>query len=98
MGFKFVWLWTDVALWAMFAAALGYALHVRRNPALRATWLKVLRDPAAVSAGLVLLLVTVTDLEHKRIPDKAILPAIVIAQRMRTSGWPSVCSIAPSAR
>ncbi|HEY4688756.1 MAG TPA: A24 family peptidase [Anaerolineae bacterium] len=28
---------------------------------------------------LVLLLVTVTDLEHKRIPDKAILPAIVIA-------------------
>jgi peptide/nickel transport system permease protein len=56
MGFKLVILWTDVALWAMFAAALAYALHVRGNAALRATWLKVARDPAALSAGLVLLL------------------------------------------
>jgi peptide/nickel transport system permease protein len=69
MGFKLVVLWTDVALWAMFAALVSYALHVRRDPGLRTTWLKVARDPAAVSAGLVLLLfvaVTLIDSVHFR--------------------------------
>jgi len=75
VGFKFVILWTDAALWAMFAALLAYALHARRDAALRATWLKVLRDPAAVSAGLVLLLfvaVTLLDSVHFR---RALPPA-----------------------
>ncbi len=69
MGFKFVLLWTDVALWLLFAALAGYALHVRRSAPLRATWLKVLRDPAALCSALVLLLfmaVTALDSVHFR--------------------------------
>lgn len=69
MGFKFVFLWTDVALWAMFAALVAYVLRIRSQPTLRATWERVLRDPAALSAGLVLLLflaVTALDSVHFR--------------------------------
>ena len=69
MGFKIVLLWTDVALWALFAALAAYALRVRRDPNLRASWQKVLRDPAALSAGVVLLLfvgVTLIDSVHFR--------------------------------
>jgi peptide/nickel transport system permease protein len=69
MGFKFVILWTDVALWAVFAALGLYLLHVRRNPNLLATWRKVGRDHAAISSGVVLLLfvaVTMLDSVHFR--------------------------------
>ncbi|MFY9510658.1 MAG: ABC transporter permease, partial [Rubrivivax sp.] len=69
MGFKFVLLWTDAALWLLFAALAGYVLHVRRSAPLRATWTKVLRDPAALCAALVLLLflaVTALDSLHFR--------------------------------
>ena len=30
MGFKFVVLWTDVALWVLFAAIAGYGIRVAR--------------------------------------------------------------------
>jgi len=69
MGFKFVLLWTDVVLWLMVAAALGHAIRLRRRPEQRATWMKVLRDPAALSAGLVLALfvaVALLDSVHYR--------------------------------
>jgi len=69
MGFTFVILWTDVALWTMFAAILAYGWRVSRHPHLRATWTKVLRDPAALCSGLVLLLfvgVTALDSVHFR--------------------------------
>jgi peptide/nickel transport system permease protein len=69
MGFTFVILWTDVALWTMFAALLAYGFRVSRHPHLRATWTKVLRDPAALCSGLVLLLfvgVTALDSVHFR--------------------------------
>ncbi|MGN6831021.1 ABC transporter permease [Paucibacter sp. M5-1] len=69
MGFKLVFLWTDVALWALFAALLAYVLRIRSHPTLRATWSRVLRDPAAASAGLVMLLfllVTALDSVHFR--------------------------------
>ena len=56
MDFKFVLLWTDVALWAMFATLFAYGVRVARHPQLRSTWSRVLRDPAALCAGLVLLL------------------------------------------
>ena len=71
MSFKFVVLWTDVALWAMFAALIAYIRHARararRN--CRATWGKVLRDPAALGSAFLLLLfigVTMLDSVHFR--------------------------------
>ncbi|NRF70073.1 ABC transporter permease [Aquincola sp. S2] len=69
MDFKFVLLWTDVALWALFVALIGYGVRVTRAPHLRATWEKVLRDPAALCSALVLLLflgVTALDSVHFR--------------------------------
>jgi peptide/nickel transport system permease protein len=55
MGFKLVILWTDVALWLLLAAAVAYAVRVRGSQALRATWHRVAKDHAAVSAAVVLL-------------------------------------------
>lgn len=66
---KFVLLWTDLALWLMVAAGIAYALRVRGQPTLRATWRRVLRDPVAACAGVVMalfLLVTLVDSVHVR--------------------------------
>jgi len=66
---KFVLLWTDLALWLMVAAVVVYALRVRAQANLRATWSRVLRDPIAASAGVVMalfLLVTLVDSIHLR--------------------------------
>jgi len=80
MGFKLVILWTDVALWAMLACLVAYGIRIRRLPALRNTWARVLRDPAAASAGVVMslfLLLTMVDSVHFRValphaPGKAV--------------------------
>ena len=69
MGFKFVILWTDVALWALFAAIVGYAWRVSHHDTLRATWRRVLRDAPALCSAFVLLLfmgVTALDSVHFR--------------------------------
>jgi peptide/nickel transport system permease protein len=69
MSFKFVFLWTDVALWAPFAALIGYTVRVLRTPTQRAIWTKVMRDPSALCASFVLLLflgVTALDSVHFR--------------------------------
>lgn len=69
MGFKFVFLWTDLALWAMTAVLAAYVLRIRGQATLRATWVRVLRDPVALSAGVVLALffvVTLVDSVHYR--------------------------------
>lgn len=74
-GFKFVLLWTDVALWLMFFAVTAYAVRVRRSPQLRATWGKVLHDPAALGSAFLLLLfvgITMLDSVHFR---RALPPA-----------------------
>jgi len=70
MAFTFVVLWTDAALWAMLLALVGYGIRVWRQEHLRATWAKVLRDPAASCSGLVLLLflgVAALDSVHYRL-------------------------------
>jgi peptide/nickel transport system permease protein len=75
MGFKFVLLWTDVALYALVAALCVYVWRIRLQPNARANWLKVLRDPAALCAAAVLLLfvaVAVLDSVHFR---RALPPA-----------------------
>ena len=76
MGFRFVILWTDATLWVLFAALLGYSWRVARQPHLRANWVKVGRDPAALSAVLVLLIFsTITALDSVHI--RRALPATV---------------------
>ena len=69
MGFKLVILWTDVALWAMVACLVAYGLRIRRLPALGDTWARVLRDPVAASAAVVMalsLMLTMVDSVHFR--------------------------------
>ena len=66
---KIVLLWTDVVLYAMLLALVWYGWRIRVNDNLRANWWKVLRDPAAFSAAIVLAmfaLVTVADSVHFR--------------------------------
>lgn len=66
---KLVFLWTDLALWLMAAAGVAYALRVSAQAHLRTTWRRVLRDPVAASAGVVMaifLLVTLVDSVHLR--------------------------------
>ncbi len=75
MGFKFVLLWTDAALWLLMLALVGYAIRVARQEHLRGTWEKVLRDPAALCSAVVLVLflgVTALDSVHFR---RALAPA-----------------------
>lgn len=88
MEFKFVLLWTDVVIFAVFAATLWYVRRVQRSPNLRANWRKVLRDAPALCSGVVLLvfaLVTVVDSVHFR---RALPPAA-----NATAGTPTFYSI-----
>jgi peptide/nickel transport system permease protein len=66
---KFVFLATDIALFALLAALAVYVWHVRRTPNLRATWKSVFRDAPAMSALVVLslfLLLALLDSIHFR--------------------------------
>ena len=66
---KIVFLWTDVILFAMVLLLAWYGWRIAINANLRATWDKVLRDPAALSAAIVLVLfsaVTLLDSVHFR--------------------------------
>lgn len=58
----FVFLWTDLVLWLVVLAAVGYALHARRTPSLRATWMHVARSAPAMSAAVVLVVFCVVAL------------------------------------
>jgi peptide/nickel transport system permease protein len=66
---KFVPLWTDVAIWLLVAAMVAYALYVRRQPNLAASWRKVFRNAPALASAVVLLAclaVTLADSLHFR--------------------------------
>lgn len=66
---KFVLLWTDVALWLLAAVVIAYGWRVASQAHLRATWQRVLRDPVAASAGVVMALflgITLVDSIHLR--------------------------------
>ncbi|OZI46545.1 ABC transporter permease [Bordetella genomosp. 5] len=52
---QLVFLWTDVALFLMVLAVLGYVWRVRRSPAMRATWRRVWHDAPAMSSALILV-------------------------------------------
>lgn len=66
---KFVFLLTDLALFFLLVGIAAYVRHALKTPTLRQTWRHVLHDPAAMSAGVVLLvflLVAVVDSVHFR--------------------------------
>ena len=66
---KFVFLATDVVLFLLLVALGFYVWHALRTPTLRQTWRVVLRDPAAMSAAVVLgvfLLISILDSIHFR--------------------------------
>ena len=55
MPFLPVFLITDVLLWFLVAAALGYAGYCRRKPHLAAPWVRVFQSRAAVACSVMLL-------------------------------------------
>jgi peptide/nickel transport system permease protein len=66
---KLVFLATDVVLYLLLAAIALYAWHARRTPTLRQTWRTVVRDPAAMSAAVILgifLAISMLDSIHFR--------------------------------
>ena len=56
---KIIFLWTDIALFALLLTVLGYAYYASRSPALRATWGRVARNTPAMCSAVVLLVFVV---------------------------------------
>jgi len=56
---KIIFLWTDVAIFALLAATVIYAWHVSRSHNLRATWSRVARNAPAMCSAVVLLVFVV---------------------------------------
>jgi peptide/nickel transport system permease protein len=66
---KPVFLATDIVLYLLLVAIAFYVWHALRTPTLRQTWRTVVRDPAAMSAAVVLaafLLISMLDSVHFR--------------------------------
>ena len=77
---KIIFLWTDIAIFALFAATLIYAWHVSRSRNLRATWSRVARSAPAMCSAVVLsvfVLIGLLDSMHfqPRLPPVAGAPA-----------------------
>ena len=69
MSFQPVILWTDALVWLLVLAIAGFAWHIARTPALRASWHNVLMRPMGVSSLVVLaafVLVGLADSLHYR--------------------------------
>jgi len=70
MPFKLVLLPTDLLLWLLVAAAIGYGAYCARRAHLAAPWARVFRAPAAVVSSVLLgcyLLVGLADSLHFRL-------------------------------
>jgi peptide/nickel transport system permease protein len=66
---KLVVLWSDVVVIATLLMLIGYGWRIHGSPNLRATWMKVLRDRAAICSAVALVLffaVAVVDSLHFR--------------------------------
>lgn len=86
---KLVILWSDAFVYVLAIALVWYVAYLRRNPNLRATWRKVVRDPAAMSALIVTGLfafVGLIDSIHYRpqLPPAPGAPAGSVAYATRT--------------
>jgi peptide/nickel transport system permease protein len=88
MSPKLVFLGTDIVLYAMVLLLSWYVWRITRNANLRNTWEKVVRDPVALSAAIVLFafaLVMLVDSVHFR---RALPPAAGAAAGAATSYAP----------
>lgn len=54
MTFQFVFLWTDVLVYVLLAAAVGFGMYAARHEHLRAPWRQVVRRPLAMAALVIL--------------------------------------------
>ncbi|MCA0175107.1 MAG: ABC transporter permease [Proteobacteria bacterium] len=66
---QFVLLWTDLAIWFLILAIVGYTVWVRRDAVLLGNWRKVFHEPPAMASTVVLLaclLVSLLDSIHLR--------------------------------
>jgi peptide/nickel transport system permease protein len=86
---KFVFLWTDVSIWLLAVAVVGYAVMVLRRPNLRQAWRKVFSDAPALASSVVLIagvLITLADSIHFRsaLPSAQGAPAGEVAYDVRT--------------
>ena len=66
---KIVFLWTDMAIWALLVALVLYTLSVLRQPNLAANWGKVFRYAPALASSVLLVLclaITLADSIHFR--------------------------------
>jgi peptide/nickel transport system permease protein len=66
---KFVFLWTDIFVWLVFAMTVVYAVRTARNPNARRTWRRVFVAPTPMAAVIVLsifVLVGMLDSIHFR--------------------------------
>ena len=67
--FKFVFLWTDITVWALVVFFIAYGVTVLRSPNLAANWRRVFRDTPAMCSAMVLMLclvLTMADSVHYR--------------------------------
>ena len=67
--FKFVFLWTDITVWALAVFCLVYGAAVARSPGLATSWRRVFRDAPAMCSALVIalcMLLTLADSVHYR--------------------------------
>jgi len=68
-GFRLELLWTDVLVWLLVAAIIGYAVYARARPHLRAPWSRVSRSASGMAAAVILaafVLVGLLDSIHYR--------------------------------
>ena len=92
---KLVVLWTDVVVWLLLAALLLYVRHVRRSPALAASWRRVFAGAPAMASAVLLaaaLAVTVLDSLHFRArlaPAPGVATGAVTAPGVATSAAPA---------
>ena len=69
MPFIVEWLWSDVLVWLLVVAVIGFAVYTRNHPHLRAPWARVARSASGMAAATVLLvfvLVGLLDSLHYR--------------------------------
>jgi peptide/nickel transport system permease protein len=73
MPFVVELLWSDVLVWLLVAAAIGFALYTRRHPHLRAPWARVARSASGMAAATVLAAFVLTGLLDS-LHYRAVLP------------------------